>query len=298
MLIFKTHSTGSFVQQKQLMMQAASFCLKHLKLLFLVLLVFTAFNSYSQNVPLANAFAHNDYWHKRPLYDALDNGYTHIEADIYLRKGKLVVAHLLPLFKRHRTLERLYLDPLASCINGSNGQESRIVYPITLMIDIKSNAVKTYEALSAVLEKYKSILSGYEDGVFVQRQITIVITGNKPFDILKNQQNRLAFIDEDLMKVQQDTSSTNIYRTASCRYSRLVNWNGSGAFPVLQKARLCKYVSMAHRFGKKVRLWASPENPVVWNELLDCGVDLINTDKLPELKNFLTRRVAFSANAK
>jgi len=286
------------VQQKQLTMQAASFCLKHLKLLLSALLVITAFNSYSQNVPFDNAFAHNDYWHKRPLYDALDNGYTHIEADIYLRKGKLIVAHLFPLFKRHRTLERLYLDPLSACINGSNVQASRMVYPLMLMIDIKSNANKTYEALSAVLEKYRSILSGYENGVFVQRQVTIVITGHKPFDILKNQQNRLAFIDEDLMNVQQDTLATNVYRTASCKYSRIINWNGIGTFPVLQKQRLRTYVSMAHKYGKKVRLWASPENPAVWNELLDCGVDLINTDKLPELKNFLTRRIAFSASVK
>jgi hypothetical protein len=280
------------------MMHAASFCLKHLKLTLLTLLLSIAFKSYSQNVPLSNAFAHNDYWHKRPLYDALDNGYTHIEADIYLRQGKLIVAHLFPLFKRHRTLERLYLDPLSACINGSNGQASRIVYPLMLMIDIKSNANKTYEALSALLEKYKTILSGYEDGVFVQRQITIVITGHKPFDILKGQQNRLAFIDEDLMKVQQDTTAVNVYQTASCKYSKIINWNGSGIFPAFQKKRLRSYVSMAHRYGKKVRLWASPENPVVWNELLDCGVDLINTDRLPELKNFLTRRVAFSANVK
>lgn len=279
-------------------MQAASLCPKHLKLLLSALLVFIAFNSYSQNTPLINAFAHNDYWHKRPLYDALDNGYTHVEADIYLRGSKLIVAHLFPIFKRHRTLERLYLDPLAACINGTEGHAGRLIYPLTLMIDIKSNANKTYEALSAVLEKYRSILSGYENGTFVQRQITIVITGNKPFEILKKQQNRLAFIDEDLMKVQQDTSSANIYRTASCKYSRLVNWDGSGEFPVLQKQRLRNYVNMAHRYGKKVRLWASPENPVVWNELLDCGVDLINTDKLPELKSFLTSRIAFSANVK
>ncbi|MDN5288738.1 MAG: Glycerophosphoryl diester phosphodiesterase family protein [Mucilaginibacter sp.] len=279
-------------------MQAASFCLKHLKLVLLPLLLFVAFKSYSQNIPLINAFAHNDYWHKRPLYDALDNGYTHIEADIYLRHGKLVVAHLLPLFKRHRTLERLYLDPLAAYINGSNGQAPHMVYPVMLMIDIKSEANKTYAALSAVLEKYKSILSGYEDGVFIQRQITIVITGHKPFEILKSQQNRLAFIDEDLLKVQQDTLATNVYQTASCKYSKIINWNGNGIFPSLQKKRLCHYVDMAHRYGKKVRLWASPENPAVWNELLDCGVDLINTDKLPELKNFLTRRIAFSANVK
>jgi hypothetical protein len=279
-------------------MQAASFCLKHLKLMLSSLLLFVAFNAYSQNIPLINAFAHNDYWHKRPLYDALDNGYTHIEADIYLRRGKLVVAHLLPLFKRHRTLERLYLDPLAAYINSSNGQAPRMFSPLMLMIDIKSDANKTYEALSALLEKYKNMLSGYENGVFVQRQITIVITGHKPFQILKEQQNRLAFIDEDLLKVQQDTLAANVYQTASCKYSKIVNWNGSGIFPSLQKKRLCHYVNIAHRYGKKVRLWASPENPAVWNELLDCGVDLINTDKLPELKNFLTRRIAFSANVK
>lgn len=262
------------------------------------LLLFVAFNAYSQSISLVNAFAHNDYWHKRPLYDALDNGYTHIEADIYLRRGKLVVAHMFPLFKRHRTLERLYLDPIAAYINDSNGRASHPVAPLMLMIDIKSEANKTYEALSALLKKYKNILSVYEEGVFVQRQVTIVITGHKPSQILKEQQNRLAFIDEDLLKVQQDTLAVNVYQTASCKYSKIVNWNGNGIFPSLQKKRLCQYVSMAHKYGKKVRLWASPENPAVWNELLDCGVDLINTDKLPELKNFLTRRIAFSANVK
>ena len=34
--------------------------------------------------PLEKAFAHNDYEHERPLYDALQNGFTNIEADIIL----------------------------------------------------------------------------------------------------------------------------------------------------------------------------------------------------------------------
>ncbi|WP_317193247.1 hypothetical protein [Mucilaginibacter segetis] len=46
-------------------------------------------------------------------------------------------------------------------------------------------------------------------------------------------------------------------------------------------------MALAHKFGKRVRLWASPENTAVWKELLSCGVDLINTDKLAELKKFL-----------
>src|SRR6188474_618057 len=47
----------------------------------------------AQTSMLPNAFSHNDYRRKRPLSDALDNGFRYVEADVYLRKGKLVVAH-------------------------------------------------------------------------------------------------------------------------------------------------------------------------------------------------------------
>jgi hypothetical protein len=42
--------------------------------------------------------------------------------------------------------------------------------------------------------------------------------------------------------------------------------------------------------GAKVRLWASPERKAVWDELLKCGVDLINTDQLVTLKNYLNEK--------
>src|SRR4051812_9052581 len=67
---------------------------------------------FAQSVPLPNAFAHNDYSHKRPLHDALANGYTNIEADVFLIGKSLVVAHVNPYFKSHRKLEKLYLQPL------------------------------------------------------------------------------------------------------------------------------------------------------------------------------------------
>ncbi len=269
-------------------MRTAIYCPKHLKFLFSLLLIILGYNAYSQNLSLANGFAHNDYWHKRPLYDALDNGFTNIEADIYLRGNKLIVAHMMPIFRRHQTLEKLYLAPLADCINGTNKEIKCPTYPLTLMIDIKSDADKTYGALQVLLEKYRPILSGYDDGVYTQRQVTVVITGNKPYALIKAQKNRLAFIDEDLMQAKQDTLAKNLYQTASCKYSHLLKWNGKGVFSPLEKLRLCTYVMLAHRFGKKVRLWASPENEVVWKELLSCGVDLINTDKLVELKKFLS----------
>jgi hypothetical protein len=84
---------------------------------------------------------------------------------------------------------------------------------------------------------------------------------------------------------------------SSCKYSKVLKWTGNGSIPENERERLCTYVIMAHKFGKKVRLWASPENDIVWQELLKCGVDLINTDKLATLKNFLLKHNTGYANS-
>lgn len=254
---------------------------------FFLWLVFAGSTCQAQNSFISHGFAHNDYWHRRPLYDALDKGYVNIEADIYLRRGQLIVAHVLPVFKRKKTLEQLYLKPLMEGLLGTNKKISVISAPLTLMIDIKSDANKTYAELELLLQKYKSILSSYENGKLIRRQVTVVITGHKPYSIIKEQKYRLAFIDEDLMKVEKDIMSEGIYQTASCKYSRMLSWGGVGEIPQQEKERLTTYVTAAHQYGKKVRLWGSPENELVWAELLACGVDLINTDKLEELQNFL-----------
>jgi len=250
--------------------------------------------SNAQSITLANGFAHNDYRHKRPLFDAENNGYTHIEADVFLHDNRLVIAHINPYFKRNRTLENLYLLPLFEQVQANSGS----VYeghrePVTLMIDIKTNAKKTYEALQNVLEKYRPMLSSYDDGVVTTRAVTIVLSGHKPYDDVKAAKNRLVFIDEDLRKVARDTVA-NVARMASCKYSKLLKWRGIGNISVGERQRLMNYVHMAHKNGDKVRLWASPENKIVWNEILSCGVDLINTDKLTTLKDFLVERSAES----
>ncbi|MDB4926378.1 phosphatidylinositol-specific phospholipase C/glycerophosphodiester phosphodiesterase family protein [Mucilaginibacter sp.] len=264
------------------------------KTLFVFLLFGIPLIGKSQCITLANAFAHNDYRHKHPLIDAENNGYTHIEADVFLHFNKLVVAHINPYFKGKKTLENLYLKPLFQQISKNNGQ----VYagynqPITLMIDIKSDANKTYALLKRELENYKSVLSSYDNGKVSLRAITIVLSGHKPYDVMKNEQSRFAFIDEDLRKTARDTANaSNIFAMASCKYSKLLKWKGSGNISEREKDRLCAYVTQAHKNGEQVRLWASPDNKAVWKEILSCGVDLINTDKLVALKNFLMSQSA------
>ncbi|MES2277171.1 MAG: phosphatidylinositol-specific phospholipase C/glycerophosphodiester phosphodiesterase family protein [Bacteroidota bacterium] len=241
----------------------------------------------AQEIPLLNAFAHNDYQHKHPLFEALDNGYTNIEADVYIHKGRLVVTHVLPSIHHHRTLEGLYLQPLADHLQQNSGE----MYPnyggtFTLMIDIKSDAAKTYELLKPLLEKYRDCLSGYQDGVWHNGPVRIVLSGHQPYQQLLADPDRLAFIDEDLTKLHPDTTQ-NICSMASCKYSKLLKWKGSGLIPTREQDRLRNYVAQAHRSGAKVRLWGSPDNQAVWKQLLACGVDLINTDKLVRLKDFL-----------
>jgi hypothetical protein len=161
-------------------------------------------------------------------------------------------------------------------------------HPVILMIDFKSSANGTYLALERLLDKYRSIFTHYENGQVVEGAVTVVISGHKPYRTLEGENTRLAFIDDDLRKVAQDTTVHNVFTMASCKYSHLLHWSGKGPIPFFEKQRLCAFVTIAHSMGSKVRLWASPENKVVWDELLKCGVDLINTDRLVALHNYLS----------
>jgi hypothetical protein len=233
-----------------------------------------------QHLALPNAYAHNDYWHRRPLLDALENGFSYVEADIFKVRNKLVVAHTVPFFKNNRTLENLYLEPLRRHCSNNNAAL------LTLMIDIKSGGKRALKLLLPLLEKYKDILSSYEGGQVQRRQVTVIITGHKPIEDIRGMQQRFIFLDEDLRQTGTDTA-TCTYITASCRYSSLLSWKGEGPMPDAEKQKLLAFVQKAHDLGRKVRLWASPENEQVWAALLSCNVDLINTDKLTALRNFL-----------
>jgi hypothetical protein len=54
-----------------------------------------------------------------------------------------------------------------------------------------------------------------------------------------------------------------------------------------ERQKLREFVAKAGKHKRMVRFWGTPENRTVWQELRDAGVDLINTDKLAELQEFL-----------
>src|SRR5712671_1976451 len=105
--------------------------------------------------PLVRAHAHNDYEHRRPLFDALDHGFCSIEADVWLIGGQLLVAHDRKNAQPQRTLQTLYLEPLRERIAKNGGRVYRDGPSVILLIDVKSDATNTYVALRNILKRYE-----------------------------------------------------------------------------------------------------------------------------------------------
>ena len=76
----------------------------------------------------------------------------------------------------------------------------------------------------------------------------------------------------------------------SDRWSSHFKWRGVGEISPEEREKLRSIVKRAHASGRRVRFWATPEEPALWNELLSAGVDHINTDQLSALRQFLSER--------
>jgi hypothetical protein len=241
-------------------------------------------------VPLRQAHAHNDYEHKRPLQDALEHGFCSIEADVFLSNGKLLVAHTPFQLDPEKTLEALYLDPLRKRAKLNGGR----VYPkgptIFLLIDVKTDAKETYAALAKVLPRYDDILSVTRKNRFEARAVTVVISGNRDRDAIAAQEVRYAGIDGRFADLGSDVPA-HLMPWVSERWSAIFHWQGEGLMPDEERVKLREFVAKAHKHGRLVRFWGTPEKPTVWTELFAADVDLINTDQLADLRQFLLPRL-------
>lgn len=243
--------------------------------------------------PLPNAHAHNDYEHKRPLFEALDNGFTSVEADIWLIDGELYVSHYKPRRKKAaRTLRNLYLKPLQNHIAANGGR----VYPgysdyFYLMIDFKTRGDSTWQVLKKQLREFESILSqasGHTEEH--NKPVKIFISGNRPVEQILAEDDKIAALDGRPQELGKGIPSAAM-PVVSDNYSKFLTWKGNGPVPTEELQQLRRFIASAHAEGKKVRLWATPDTPTLWDFLADEGVDLINTDKLPELNQFLLNRM-------
>lgn len=241
--------------------------------------------------PLAKAHAHNDYEHGRPLLDALDHGFCNVEADVFLVDGELLVAHSIFEVRTSRTLKSLYLDPLAERLKRNGGRVYRDGPEFTLMIDLKSQADPTYRALAKQLAEYPDMLTAVRDGKIERRAVSVVLSGNRPHELVAAEKLRHVGIDGRLGDLDAETPS-HLMPWISDSWSNHFKWDGRGEMPAAERAKLDGFVERAHSRGRQLRFWGAPDRREAWQTLAEAGVDLINTDDLPGLAKFLRERSA------
>ncbi|MGI5373678.1 phosphatidylinositol-specific phospholipase C/glycerophosphodiester phosphodiesterase family protein [Streptomyces sp. CA-251387] len=243
--------------------------------------------------PLWQAHAHNDYEHRRPLFDALDHRFGSVEADIFLVGGQLLVAHEASELDPTRTLESLYLDPLAARVKANHGSVYRgYRKPIQLLIDIKTEGSSTYLELDRHLRRYKHLFTTYAHGRVVPGPVTAVISGDRAARTpMEAQSVRRAFYDGRLADLGSAAPASFI-SLISDNWTLNFTWLGDGPFPDAERQKLHGIVRAAHARGQQVRFWATPDvagpaRDALWTELLAAGVDYLNTDDLAGLEAFL-----------
>lgn len=261
-----------FINRKENNRYADLYSMKHF--LFCMLLIATGY-------PLAaqpRIHAHDDYLQAIPLMNALQHKVFSIEADVYLTHRGLVVAHNKKDTAAAPTLDSLYLQPIIRLFQQHNGRISAdTTYTPVLMIDSKENGPAVIAALIQLTTAYPFVF----DRAMNSKAVQLVISGNRSavakwityppfifFDGRPYEQydsatlQRIAFISDDYYNYVPQPDSTS---------------------------RLQQLIKKIHGMDKLLRLWATPDNTAAWSLLQQLGIDIINTDKVGECRDYFLK---------
>ncbi|MDO9452618.1 MAG: phosphatidylinositol-specific phospholipase C/glycerophosphodiester phosphodiesterase family protein [Stagnimonas sp.] len=248
---------------------------------------------------LARAHAHNDYEHTRPLLDALDQGFSSVEADVYVAPlpgalagaAGLYVAHDPQDIRPDKTLAALYLEPLKARAAENGGCIHKDCSQFYLLIDAKTEGETTYAAIEAELAKYDTLFARYADGGVRPGAVIATLSGNRPLATMKAATSRYTFYDGRFGDLDSAEPVT-LMPLISDSWTTQFGWDGTGAMPADQKAKLIEAIAKSHTKGRRVRLYNVPDaagaaRENIWKELLAADQDQINTDDLVGLRAFL-----------
>jgi glycerophosphoryl diester phosphodiesterase len=226
---------------------------------------------------LGRAHSHNDYRRTRPLFDALERGFASIEIDVFLVDGRLLVGHDRKELTPERTIETLYLEPLAKRIRDNEGT----VYPkeprtFWVLLDFKADGEHAYEAFKATLTKHPE-LAWKPD----RRHVRFVASGDRPIKAIERDKGMYTAIDGRWGDLSQDWS-VDLMPWISESWLSHFKWLGSGEFPASERTKLNAMVKTVHDSGRRLRFWGAADSKPVWELHRDSGVDWINTDRPTE----------------
>lgn len=246
---------------------------------------------FSKIQPLENAFSHNDEQFNYPLLGALKLGFKYVEVDIHLIKGEIYASHRRPFFPNsNNTFTKSYLEPLFYFFQKNNSsifQQKNETF--NLILDIKTEAISTYKVLKKQFVQFHSMLSNWENQIETQRPIQIHMSGNRPINPVVIEEKRWVLLDGRIEDLKKNYSS-ELMPMISEKYSKIFGKSFFSKTPsenTLEKFR--QLTNLIHSQNKIFRLWGIPEDEHVWTLLLKNGLDIISTDKIHKLSDFLKK---------
>lgn len=239
------------------------------------------------------AYAHNDYENEHPLYDALALGYQGVEADVHLVRGQLLVAHDRFQVSDDRTLESLYLAPLAARVHRC-GTVLHGGTPLLLNVEIKTGEERAYRALRRLLGRYRGMLTTVTAGVEHVGPVQVVLVGwHPPVEALAEEPERLTAVQWMIRRPDDRVpdAPAHLIRLVSLDYGTTIGWSGSGVRPAAVRAML-EALSGARDAapGRVARVYDVPLDATVYRVLLEFGVDLVGTKDLAGTRTLLGTR--------
>lgn len=228
---------------------------------------------------LAFAHSHNDYEQERPLLDALEHRFASVEVDVFLRGDTLAVAHYP--WQTRGELSALYLDPLVALVQerGSAYGDGR---PFTLWIDLKDDVDPLLDILHERLAAHPTVFTRYEgDDVIEQRPIEVVLTGAAAKVRYVERETRFAIRDSNGFATSDPRSNARWGLYA--RPDAEVREADADLDSAYQSA-----ADSAHALGRRLRVYASPDDEQTWCAQLRAGFDFIGTDRIGDLAAVLS----------
>lgn len=245
---------------------------------------------------------------------------------LFPSSDSLYIGHNTASLTTNRTLTSLYVDPLVKILEDNNKEsefntgsmngvfDTDSGQSLTLLIDVKTAGAETWAEVMRQLQPLRDHdwLTFMEDSTVHKRPITVVGTGNTPFDVLtSNSTYRDAFFDAPLQNMYEDDSGipsniTSITTSGgqgavgtspSDSYSPLNSFYASTSFEAVigtvwffslsdsQKELIRGQIRGAKRRGLRARYWDQPKWPThvrnqIWTFLWEEGVSVLNVDDL------------------
>lgn len=214
-------------------------------------------DSLNSVLPVA-CHSHNDYDHDIPLFQALSAGCVGIEADVFLVNGDVSIGHVLPTIGR--TLGLQYIQPLKAIIdhNGGSVYKAKPTQSVVLLVDFKTSDAGTLDAVVKSIDPLRQAgyLSRLENGVFVEKAVTVVASGSAPFDRISTGDgvpDRDVFYDAhvDDLGAEDYSSQNSVY--ASADFQAAVGNPSSASLSQDEVNTINDQVGGAHQRGLIVR---------------------------------------------